>query len=96
MNAIDTLPETQTRVEAVLTDLDSVATAIKDSYSRLKAIQVGSITLPGQNELGLLRSEGRRNAGSLAAILGVEVRHDVFSSGRNALLGGRTNVLLQG
>jgi hypothetical protein len=39
MNAIDTLPETQTRVEAVLTDLDSVATAIKDSYSRLKAIQ---------------------------------------------------------
>jgi len=82
MNAIDTLPETQTKIEAVLTDLDDISTKLRESYTRLKALKVGSINLPGTNEVGMLRSEGRRYVGQLAATLGVEVRQDVFGAAR--------------
>lgn len=102
MNAIDVLADTQTQVELVLTDLDDLVTKLKDSYDRLKAMKVGSIELPGKNEVALLRSEGRRNVGGLAAILGVEVRQDVFGSGRyrhfatSGGLGGGGNVMQHG
>lgn len=102
MNAVDGLPDTQTQVESVLTDLGDVSDKLKDAYDRLKALKVGSIELPGKNEIALLRSEGRRHAGSLASILGVEVRHDVFGTGKgymataDGLVGGRRNVMLQG
>ena len=93
MNAIDSMPtlDTQTKIESLITDLDSLITKLKESYTRLKAMKLGSIVLPGQNEVALLRSEGRRNAEGLAAILGVEVRQNVFGAG-----GVRNNLMPQG
>lgn len=92
MNAVDNLPDTQTKVEGELTELDAIQTALTDARGRLKAMKVGSIVLPGQNEVGTLRSEGRRRAGALAGILGVEIRQDVFSGGGTR----RSNVVSQG
>lgn len=79
MLAIDTKPDAQTLIEAELTRLASIDTKIDDSANRFKAMKVGSIELPGGLELGLLRSQGRAAVGRIASILGVNVRHDVFS-----------------
>lgn len=81
MSAVDmeSSGATNTICVALLASLADIEAKLLDAHNRLKAMQVGSITLPGKNELGLLRSEGRRFAGKLAATLGVEVRHDVFS-----------------
>ena len=65
-----------------LASLDDIQTRLTSAYSRIKAMKVGSIDLPGAMEMGLLKAEGRRFVGQLAATLGVEVRHDVFGSGR--------------
>jgi hypothetical protein len=82
MSAIEGETDDSTRDEliGVLTALDDIKTRIVDAYGRLKARVVGSITLPGFDEIGMLRSEGRRLTGQVAATLGVAVRHDVFSS----------------
>lgn len=84
MNAVDAdgSGETELQVEAVLTSLDAVTASLTAAHDRLKALAVGSIKLSGNGEINALRSEGRRHAGSLASTLGVEVRHDVFGSGR--------------
>ncbi len=66
-------------VTGLLTTIEDIDTRITSSYNRMKANKVGSIDLPGAQELGLLRSEGRRFVGRLASILGIETRHDVFS-----------------
>ena len=88
MNAIAAEAETQTQVETQLTALDDITTKLTASHARLKALQVGSIQLPGALEVSVLRSEGRRHAGALAATLGVDVRHDAFgySRGDNTML----------
>lgn len=104
MNAIDALsdPAAQTKIESILTKLDAIETSITSAYDRLKAMKVGSIELPGDNEVKTLRSEGRRFAGQLAARLGVEVEYDVFGTApRKAYataygLVGRGNLMLQG
>lgn len=82
MNAIDSLsdPAAQTNIETILTDLDTIEDALRTTHSRLKAMKVGSIVLPGDNEVRALNREGRRKAGQLASRLGVEVEHDVFGS----------------
>jgi hypothetical protein len=67
---------------ASLTDVDSRISAAGGALDRVKAMKVGSIELPGLQEIGVLRSQGRQFAGRLAALLGVEVRHDVFSGSR--------------
>lgn len=69
-------------IVACLADLADIDTRLTDSYKRIKARAVGSITLPSGDEMALLKGEGRRFVGQLAATLGVEVRHDVFGSGR--------------
>lgn len=101
MNAVDTLPDTQTECEDRLASIADIATKLTDAHNRLKAMQVGSIVLPGKNEVAMLRSEGRRHVGSLAATLGVEVRHDVFGTGRYRAFASpaglvNSNVMLQG
>ena len=102
MNAVDTLADTETEVEAILADLATIETELADAHGRLKAMKVGSIDLPGHKEIQALRSEGRRHVGRLAATLGVEVRHDAFGAGRYrhfatryGLIGGG-NVMLHG
>lgn len=78
MNAIDA--EAEANVRAQITKLDTLVTEIEGARPRLKAIKVGSIELPQGMEIGVLRSEGRRMVGQVAATLGVPVVHDVFSA----------------
>jgi hypothetical protein len=98
MSAVDSLPDTETQLEAILTDLDSIWALLKGSYVRLKALKSGSTELPGPNEVMTLRSEGRRNVGTLAALLGVGTIHDVFGAGskRTSIPYGGGNVYPQG
>lgn len=79
MNSIDDKAEELTICTGLLTSLADIDTRLTACYTRLKALAVGKITLPGQGELMALRSEGRRFAGRLASTLGVAVRHDVWS-----------------
>ncbi len=87
MNALDSSQSDDARAYVItaLTSLADIDTRLTDALSRLKALKVGSIELPGPGEIGMLRSEGRKFAGRIASILGVEIRHDVFSgAGPNA------------
>lgn len=84
MAAVDSEPDDATHdlVVGWLADLAATETAIRSAWQRIKAVQVGSITLPGAGEVAVLRSEGRRVVGKLASTLGVEVRQDVFGAAR--------------
>ena len=96
MNALDAGDaETITVAAGMLVSLVDIDTKLVDAHKRIKANTVGSIKLTEEKEIGILRSEGRRFAGRLASLLGVEVRHDVFSgngpswwSGTNGPTGG--------
>lgn len=86
MNAIDADSDTSNHdnVVALLAQITTMKnTTIPATYGRLKATEVGSIKISGaggkMEEIGILRSEGRRMVGELAVIFGVEVRHDIFS-----------------
>lgn len=81
MSALDSEPEHEAQVVALLAEVVDIKTKLKTAHSRLKAVKVGSINLDGlRTELAGLRMEGRRHTGEMAAILGVERRHDIFSS----------------
>jgi hypothetical protein len=90
MNAVDmeTTDATHDLIIANLTAMDAINTRIVGAYDRLKALKVGSIDLPGHQEIGLLRSEGRRLGGAVAAALGVPTRHDVWSGTGNKSFAG--------
>jgi hypothetical protein len=81
MNALDESQSTdaEAQVITILGQLTAIDTALTNALPLLQAKKVGSIELPGTMQIGMLRSEGRRLAGRIAALLGVEVRHDVFS-----------------
>ncbi len=81
MNALDSSQSTDAEalILTVIMALIDIDTRLVDALRRLKATQVASITLPGPMEIAMLRSEGRRLVGRIASLLGVEVRHDVFS-----------------
>jgi hypothetical protein len=57
-------------------DIDTKLLATDDE---LEVRAVGTIQLDVMQKVGTLRSNGRKFAGRLAALLGVPVRHDVFS-----------------
>ena len=80
MTAIDS--EAETNIRTALGKLSSIETELDGARPRLKALEVGSIKLPGGVEISMLRSEGRRMAGQVASTLGVPVAHDVFSPGQ--------------
>ncbi len=114
MSAIETEPEHERQLTnpdpapvgeeiGVLTRLSDIDTKLNDAHGRLKALKVGSIDLPAHREIEMLRKEGRRYVGRMAAILGVEVRQDVYSStkprtfqGPFGLYGGGGNYGLHG
>lgn len=82
-NAFDGLatePEHEALVIAALADVDLIEAQMVDARKRLKAVKVGSIGLDTyRSEMMALRDEGRRVVGKIAVIMGVEVRHDIFS-----------------
>lgn len=67
----------------ILAELVLVDAELISAHTRLKALKVGSINLPIRNEINTLRSEGRRHVSRMSVILGVEVRHDVYSGSPN-------------
>lgn len=81
LNAVDLDTTAQATVITILGSLSSIDTAITDAYSRIKAkTLVGEVELMESQEIAILRSEGRRFVGRLAAYLGVPVRQDVYGS----------------
>lgn len=79
MNALDSKPDTEQLIRDLIAECQRIDTAIVNAENRFKAAAVGSIKLTLGNELALLRSRGRQFSGRMAATLGVEVRHDVWS-----------------
>lgn len=65
----------------ILASLVDVDASLQNAHGRLKAKKVGSIDLPGRDEIDMLRNEGRRLVGRLAAMFGVAPRTDVFADG---------------
>lgn len=90
MNAVDMEVDDSSYdlIVANLAAMDAISTKLTQAYDRLKALKVGSIDLPGAGEIGMLRSEGRRLGGQLAACFGVETRHDVWSGSGNKSFAG--------
>lgn len=84
MNAVDQEVDDSSRnlIIGHITSMDAIAARITAAYDRLKASEVGSITL-NREEIGMLRSEGRRLGGIVASIFGVETRHDVWAGTGN-------------
>ncbi len=100
MGAADNDAELLVQIASILASLAAIETKITALYDCFKAQKVGNITLDPKLELGMLRSEGRRFVGRLATLLGVEVRHDVFSgygprhfAGYYGIYGGSTGNL---
>lgn len=80
ISAIETMPDDEARVREHLTELARIDAAIVACEDRLKASQVGSITL-NRAELTQLRSRGEERVGRLATAFGVEVRNNPFRPG---------------
>lgn len=78
MSAVAAQPEGEALLIAGIASCQDIDTKLVDAHGRLKALKVGSINLPGGQEIEKLRDEGRRFAGRMANTLGVEVRYDVF------------------
>ena len=70
------------RIVTYLDDCDRIDAKLKGSQVRqaVSSIDKNDIVLSGYREIVALRSEGRRYVGRIAAILGVEPRHDSFSA----------------
>ena len=81
-DGLETNPEHEAQVIALLADIAAVKTQLVDSRRRLKGLKVGTIELDAfRSELAALRWDGKRLTGELASIVGVERRHDIFGSG---------------
>lgn len=71
--------EHQTQIVGELARLATIDTKLDSASTFFPASRDGNIGIEGAQNLNLLRSQGKQAAGRIAAILGVEVRHDVFS-----------------
>lgn len=81
MDALTTEPEHEAQVIALLASVADIDTKLLAAHKRLKAVQVGTITMsPLRTEIAGLRMEGRRFVGRLASIVGVPVMNDYFGS----------------
>jgi hypothetical protein len=77
LNAVSS--ESETNIRAELVKLEATDTKLGTASTYFPASQVGTIGVEGAQNLELLRDQGRQAAGRIAAILGVEVRHDAFA-----------------
>lgn len=81
-DGLDSNPEHETQVVALLADIASIKTKLTAAHSRLSVIQTCDIKMdPLRTEIAGLRWEGMRLTGELASIMGVERRHNIFGSG---------------
>lgn len=79
LSAVDADADVETLITGILASIADVETKMLDADSRAKVEQVGTIRLQAEREVGIYRSKGRQFIGRMAVILGVDVRHDVFS-----------------
>ncbi len=77
MYTVENHAATATQIRGFLVELARVDAAITAAESRLKASEVGSITL-NPLEVDQLRGRGRQFAARLCRALGVEARGDAF------------------
>lgn len=92
--AVITRAFTHTDGPGLLASLKDVDAKLLTADDSLEVEQVGTIKLNLRDKVALLRSKGRQFAGRLAALLSVELRHDVFA-GRGPL-GQLSNLLRVG
>lgn len=82
LDAIDqNSPADQTLIRSLLTQLTALDVRITASQSRFGVERVGSIWLKSDYTIGLLKSEGKRLVGTIAAILGVEIKRNFYGGG---------------
>lgn len=87
MSAIEQQPADLALAREHLAELARIDTSIRASESRLKASQVGTITL-NAGELSALRSRGEERVGRLATLFAVETRNNAYRPGGVAWRGG--------
>lgn len=82
LNALDgpQSVDAEAYVVDTLCKLQNIDSRLTDALSRLSVVKIDNIEI-SQREIPMIRNEGRRLAGRIASLLGVEVRHDVFSGG---------------
>lgn len=79
--------------EAIVVDLleqlAELDATLRSSWSRQKVKRAEEVELWGGDEIIALRQEGARLAAELAALLGVSILRNVFSSGAGVGIAGR-------
>jgi hypothetical protein len=93
MSTISAFPETQVLIEQDLASCADMEIRIVDAYERLKAKSMGQgVELPGPDEIGMLRNEGRRYTAHIASTLGVEIYNDYWNSSLTVRTNGMTDI----
>jgi hypothetical protein len=77
--------EGEVEVEAVLANLATIETTLEGSWGRQKVVRAEEVTLAGADEIRSLRAEARRFVSTIAAILDVQPRRDVFGGASTGL-----------
>lgn len=93
MSALDSSPDDEANVVALLPKIANIDTLLTKSLGGAKVEQAGSVKLKDDNGASILRKEGRRLVRQLSSVLGCPIGTDHFSSGRgfagnNALIFG--------
>ena len=78
MNSISA--DGETAIGVILTDLDTIETTLRSSWSRQKVTKAEEVTLAGPGEIRALRSEGDRLVENLGSVLGVSPARAYFSN----------------
>jgi hypothetical protein len=76
--SVDSRAETVTEIRTLLARCDQLEIDIIAAQRRLKAYKVGSLELPGGDEIDKLRDMGRQWTGQLGRLLGVAARGDAW------------------
>jgi hypothetical protein len=81
MNSVAADPDMQTILETLIARCQDVDAKLQasDNRQKMQSADQGAIVYRGPVELAALRSQGRMAVGRMAAMLGVECRHDAFS-----------------
>jgi hypothetical protein len=80
MSAVDAEPYAAGILQGLITRCEDLDTKLADADKRQKLGVAEDITFRGPIEIAALRSQGRQTVGRMAALLGVPIRHDVYSA----------------
>lgn len=80
IDAIENRPDAETRIRALLSEADDLFTEMLAARKRLKAYKAGEHMLDAGFEIDEIQALGRVVSGRIAAMLGVEIRHDAWAA----------------